>query len=192
MNSNSLDFNNANFQQSIQERTKILVDKLRETKIVICTTLVMIDAATSEGKGYASQIFRGRKGLATFFRALCRDLFIELSQAGIPMVLGTDAGKLSGVVHGSSLHDEMRIVADLGFSPYQAIAACTKNAANVAEAMTGKNDFGTIEIGKRADLILVNQNPLEDVSNIQDNRGVMAAGRWYSKSTLEDMISISK
>ncbi|MGD9358254.1 MAG: amidohydrolase family protein [Desulfobacterales bacterium] len=192
MNSNSLDFNNANFQQSIQERTKILVDKLGETKIVICTTLVMIDAATSEGKGYASQIFRGRKELATFFRTLCRDLFIELSQAGIPMVLGTDAGKLSGVVHGSSLHNEMRIVTDLGFSPYQAIAACTKNAANVAEAMTGKNDFGTIEIGKRADFILVNQNPLEDVSNIQDNRGVMAAGRWYSKSTLEDMISLSK
>ena len=192
MNSNSLDFNNANFQQSLRERTKILVDKLRETKIIVCTTLVMIEAATSEGKGYANQIFRGRKELATFFRTLCRDLFIELSQAGIPMVLGTDAGRLSGVVHGSSLHDEMRIVTDLGFSPYQAIAACTKNAANVAEAMTGKNDFGTIEIGKRADFILVNQNPLEDVSNIQDNRGVMAAGRWYSKSTLEDMISLSK
>jgi len=192
MNSNSLDFNKANFQQSLRERTKILVDKLRETKIIVCTTLVMIEAATSEGKGYANQIFRGRKELATFFRTLCRDLFIELSQAGIPMVLGTDAGRLSGVVHGSSLHDEMRIVTDLGFSPYQAIAACTKNAANVAEAMTGKNDFGTIEIGKRADFILVNQNPLEDVSNIQDNRGVMAAGRWYSKSTLEDMISLSK
>ena len=192
MNSNSLDFNNANFQQSLRERTKILVDKLRETKIIVCTTLVMIEAATSEGKGYANQIFHGRKELATFFRTLCRDLFIELSQAGIPMVLGTDAGRLSGVVHGSSLHDEMRIVTDLGFSPYQAIAACTKNAANVAEAMTGKNDFGTIEIGKRADFILVNQNPLEDVSNIQDNRGVMAAGRWYSKSTLEDMISLSK
>lgn len=192
MNSNSLDFNNANFQQSLRERTKILVNKLRETKITVCTTLVMIEAATSEGKGYANQIFRGRKELATFFRTLCRDLFIELSQAGIPMVLGTDAGRLSGVVHGSSLHDEMRIVTDLGFSPYQAIAACTKNAANVAEAMTGKNDFGTIEIGKSADFILVNQNPLEDVSNIQDNRGVMAAGRWYSKSTLEDMISLSK
>lgn len=192
MNSNSLNFNKANFQQSLRERTKILVDKLRETKIIVCTTLVMIEAATSEGKGYANQIFRGRKELATFFRTLCRDLFIELSQAGIPMVLGTDAGRLSGVVHGSSLHDEMRIVTDLGFSPYQAIAACTKNAANVAEAMTGKNDFGTIEIGKRADFILVNQNPLEDVSNIQDNRGVMAAGRWYSKSTLEDMISLSK
>ncbi|MCP4124963.1 MAG: amidohydrolase family protein [Bacteroidetes bacterium] len=148
----------------------------------------MIEAATSEGKGYANQIFRGRKELATFFRDLCRDLFIELTQAGIPMVLGTDAGRLSGVIHGSSLHDEMRIVTDCGFSPYQAIAACTMNAGKVAEAMTGKNDFGTIEVGKRADFILVNHNPLENVSNIQDNRGVMAAGRWFEKSELQKFI----
>ena len=188
MNSNSLDFNNDDFRRSLRERTKILVDKLRETEIIVCTTLVMIEAATSEGKGYANQIFRGRKELATFFRDLCRDLFIELTQAGIPMVLGTDAGRLSGVIHGSSLHDEMRIVTDCGFSPYQAIAACTKNAGKVAEEMTGKNDFGTIEVGKRADFILVNHNPLENVSNIQDNRGVMAAGRWFEKSELQKFI----
>ena len=192
MNSNSLDFSNDDFQRRLRERIKILVEKLREARVTVCTTLVMIETATSEGKGYAGQIFKGRKELATFFRNLCRDLFIELAQAGIPMVLGTDAGRLSGVTHGTSLHDELRIVTECGFSPYQAIAACTKNAANVAEAMTGTNDFGTIEVGKRADFILVNQNPLEDVSNIQDNRGVMAAGRWYSKSTLEEMILLSE
>ena len=192
MNSNSLDFSNDDFRRRLRERTKTLVEKLRESEITVCTTLVMIETATSEGKGYAGQIFKGRKELATFFRNLCRDLFTELAQAGIPMVLGTDAGRLSGVIHGTSLHDELRIVTECGFSPYQAIAACTKNAAKVAEAMTGTNDFGTIEVGKRADFILVNENPLEDVSNIQDNRGVMAAGRWYSKSTLEDMILLSK
>ena len=188
MNNDTLDFNNEDFNRRLQERKKILVDKLREAKITVCTTLVMIEAATNEGKGYASQIFRGRKELATFFRNLCRNLFTELAQAGIPIVLGTDAGMLSGVPHGSSLHDEMRIVTDCGFSPYQAIAACTKNAGKVAEMMAGNNVFGTIEIGKRADLILVNRNPLEDVSNIQDNRGVMAAGTWFGKSELQEFV----
>lgn len=190
MNSNSLDFSNDGFRRRLRERTKILVDKLRETEIIVCTTLVMIETATSEGKGYAGQIFKGGKELATFFRILCRDLFSVLAQAGIPMVLGTDAGRLSGLIHGTSLHDELRIVTECGFSPYQAIAACTKNAAKVAEAMTGTRDFGTIEVGKRADFILVKQNPLEDVSNILDNRGVMAAGRWFEKSELQKMITV--
>jgi imidazolonepropionase-like amidohydrolase len=52
------------------------------------------------------------------------------------------------------------------------------------------HDFGTIEVGKRADLILVNDNPLADVGNIRDLRGVMAAGRWYSKESQDRMIAI--
>ena len=49
-------------------------------------------------------------------------------------------------------------------------------------------DFGTIEVGKRADLLLVNGNPLKDVSNIKDLRGIMAAGRWYPSEKLQQML----
>ena len=65
------------------------------------------------------------------------------------------------------------------------------NASKAVAAMNGRDDFGTIEVGKRADFILVNKNPLEDVGNIKDNRGVMAAGRWYSKSKLQEMIALN-
>jgi len=58
--------------------------------------------------------------------------------------------------------------------------------------MTGEGDFGTIEVGKRADLILVRGNPLEDVENIRDPVGVMAAGRWNSEKMLAESIRISK
>ena len=54
--------------------------------------------------------------------------------------------------------------------------------------MIGVDEFGTIEVGKRADLILVGGNPLEDVTNIQDIYGIMAAGRWYSRETLDEML----
>jgi imidazolonepropionase-like amidohydrolase len=73
---------------------------------------------------------------------------------------------------------------------YEAIKTGTVNAALVIEKMNGKGDFGTIEIDKRADLILVKNNPLEDIANVKKTIGVMAAGRWYSNATLKDMIAL--
>jgi imidazolonepropionase-like amidohydrolase len=54
--------------------------------------------------------------------------------------------------------------------------------------MTGDGNFGTIEEGKRADLILTRDNPLEDITTIKEPLGVMAAGRWYSMEALARMI----
>jgi imidazolonepropionase-like amidohydrolase len=56
--------------------------------------------------------------------------------------------------------------------------------------MVGDGNFGTIEVGQRADLILVKNNPLEDVANIVDIRGVMAAGRWFSEDELDQMMAL--
>jgi imidazolonepropionase-like amidohydrolase len=78
-----------------------------------------------------------------------------------------------------------------GFTPYEAIATGTTNASKVVAVMTGEDDFGTIGVGKRADLILLKGNPLEDVNNIQGILGVMAAGKWYGKAELQKMIAIS-
>jgi imidazolonepropionase-like amidohydrolase len=66
------------------------------------------------------------------------------------------------------------------------------NAAKVVERMTGEGDFGTIEIGKRADLILVRGNPLEDITAIKEPLGVMAAGRWYSAEQLSKLNEVSR
>jgi hypothetical protein len=115
---------------------------------------------------------------------------VEIHRAEIPIVLGTGAGSgRMGIVPGFSLHDELRILVENGFTPYEAIAAGTVNASKVVETMTGKDDFGTIEVGKRADFILVNQKPLENISHIQDYRGVMAAGQWYEAAYLQATIS---
>ncbi len=104
-------------------------------------------------------------------------------------MLGTDSG-IMAVVPGFSIHDELRILIENGFSPYEAIATGTVNAAEVIEAMVGDGNFGTIEVGKRADLILVNNNPLADVANIKDIRGVMAAGRWFTEEELNQMMAL--
>jgi imidazolonepropionase-like amidohydrolase len=127
--------------------------------------------------------------LAAFKYAVDRWVLAGLQQAGILLLVGTDSGTGGmGIVPGYSIHDELRILIDNGFSPYEAIAASTVNASIVVERMTGDGDFGTIEVGKRADLILVRDNPLEDITTIKEPLGVMALGRWYSQETLAELI----
>ena len=89
---------------------------------------------------------------------------------------------------GFSIHAELRILAENGFSLCQAIAAGTVTASRVADAMTGADEFGIIEVGKRADLIRLDRNPLDAVGNIADPREVMARGRWYPRSRLRQMM----
>jgi hypothetical protein len=133
--------------------------------------------------------FSGIEDLAVYKYGIDRWLLTELHQARVPLLLGTDSG-IMAVVPGFSIHDELQILVENGISPYEAIATGTVNAAEVIEAMVGDGSFGTIEVGQRADLILVNNNPLENVANIKDIRGVMAAGRWYSWEELARMIAL--
>jgi hypothetical protein len=132
----------------------------------------------------------GMEDLCAFKYAFDRWILTRLHQASVPLLLATDSGTGGmGIVPGFSLHDELRILVENGFSPYEAIATGTVNASLVVERMVGGGDFGTIEVGKRADLLLVDGNPLEDVEAIKDIRGVMAAGRWYSQEVLKQWIS---
>jgi hypothetical protein len=209
------DFDIAKLNGAQRKRFTDVVDKLKSANIPVCTTMVIDDVIVQ--KLFAPQKFRARpdykylpplykqvfldgnekhqiqfKGiekLAPFKYDLDRMLLVELHRAGIPLILGTDAGTgAMGIVPGVSLHDELRILVENGFTPYEAIKTSTVNASNVAAAMTGRNDFGTIEVGKRADFILVNQNPLDDIRHIMDKRGVMARGNWYENAYLKGIV----
>jgi imidazolonepropionase-like amidohydrolase len=114
-------------------------------------------------------------------KAVTRDSYL----AGVPIVMGTDAG-ITGVVPGFTVHDELGNLVALGLPPYAALRTATVNAT--LDAPDGKS-FGTIEVGKRADLLLVDGNPLVNVAAVRTVAGVMRRGRWYPRDAVRHMLA---
>jgi imidazolonepropionase-like amidohydrolase len=82
------------------------------------------------------------------------------------------------------MHWELQLLQASGLSPYEALHAATVAPANF---LRRERDFGTIAAGKRADLLLVQKNPLEDLSTLTEPSGVMARGRWLGSDALRRM-----
>ncbi len=88
-------------------------------------------------------------------------------------------------VYGWALHRELASFVAAGLTPFQALAAATRNAA---EFLGGSAEWGTIETGRRADLVLLAGNPLEDITHTERIEAVSLGGRWLPKAELERMI----
>jgi hypothetical protein len=117
--------------------------------------------------------------------ALNREMVQALLEADAGILLGTDAWQ-SYHIPGFSIHEELGLLVKAGLTPYEALEAGTRNAA----AALGKLDeFGTVATGKRADLILLRGNPLEDVANAQDQVGVMVNGRFLPQAQLQFLLA---
>ena len=149
--------------------------------------------AFQAGRDKHQVFFREAPELATVKRNLDLAILWALKQKDVPVILGTDAGTGGmGLAPGFSLHDELQLLVYNGYSPYEALASGTIEASRVVAAMTGRDEFGGISPGRKADLILIGGNPLTDITHAGDIRGVMAAGKWYDAECLEAFIKIQK
>jgi hypothetical protein len=106
-----------------------------------------------------------------------------LARAGVHLMAGTDA-PIPGVVPGFSLHDELKLLVAAGLTPYDALRTATANPSE----FLGRDGFGLVTVGARADLLLLDANPLSDVSNAGRPAGVMVRGRWLAASELRAML----
>jgi imidazolonepropionase-like amidohydrolase len=104
----------------------------------------------------------------------------EMHDAGVPLMTGSDA--FGAVVPGFAQHQEMELFVKSGLTPFEALKAATVNPAKYL----GEYDrAGTVEVGKRADFILLGGNPLENIQNVEDVRGVFTHGKWHSREDID-------
>jgi hypothetical protein len=108
-------------------------------------------------------------------------LVAAFAKEGVPIVAGTDA-LVPGVVPGFSLHDELEALAKAGLSNQQVLESATRLPA---EWLGTIDDRGVLAAGKRADLLLLEGNPLEDIRNTRRIAAVVVAGKLYSRKELD-------
>jgi imidazolonepropionase-like amidohydrolase len=111
-----------------------------------------------------------------------RKLILSLHEAGAGLLLGSDAPQVFNVP-GFSLHDELGFMVASGLTPFEALATGTTAVAEFLDTNTG-----SIEVGRDADLLLLDANPLEDISNSRRVHGVMLRGSWYSSRDLQERL----
>lgn len=100
--------------------------------------------------------------------------------AGGKILAGSDSPDWL-LLYGFTLHTEMKNLTEAGLSNYAALEAATRNPAEFFDVL---GSGGTIEKGKRADLVLLNASPLDNISNTENRAGVMLKGKWYPQSEL--------
>ena len=110
-----------------------------------------------------------------------RRLIRELHAAGAGLLLGSDAPQVWNVP-GFSTHRELESLVAAGLTPWQALETGTRNVATYFGTL---EDTGTIETGKRADLVLLDADPLADIRNTTRRAGVMLRGRWLPQAEIQ-------
>jgi imidazolonepropionase-like amidohydrolase len=112
------------------------------------------------------------------------DIVRKLHAAGVPFLAGTDTPAGVDVIPGVSLHLELQRFVAAGFTPLEALQTATLNPAKFYDRM---GDFGSIQRGRIADMVLLKANPLEDITNTRRIAGVVADGQYMSEQELDQL-----
>lgn len=117
-----------------------------------------------------------------------RAMVFELWKAGVPLMAGSDSPEFF-LVAGFALHNELEELVASGLSPFAALRAATANPANYLDVATIR---GTVSVGKEADLVLLDKNPLSDIKNTRSIRGVFNDGKYYDRALLDEFLESAK
>ena len=107
--------------------------------------------------------------------------FMDMIEAGVDIVLGTDAGAVPNHPFGYTGHRELEIYVRLGMSPMQALVAATSNAAK----HLGLDDLGLLRSGYSADFLILDENPLDEIRNTRTISNVYLSGKTIDRAALQ-------
>jgi hypothetical protein len=122
--------------------------------------------------------------LAARATELRRKLIVALHDAGAGLLLGSDSPQIFNVP-GFAIHRELEYLVDAGLTPYEALVTGTVNPARFFDQ---SSTFGAIEAGLEADLVLLDDNPLENIEATRRIHGVMLRGEWMSRENLDQIL----
>ena len=177
-------------QQADLSRLPAIVQAIKTANVWICPTVVVADEPRTDPVWLEHASFvppnvfvrykimypnRGNDPNAPQRRKLFLAVLAALHSGGVHVLLGTDTVKI-GTLPGYSLHDELENFVSAGMTPYEAIRTGTADAAQFLHEET---EFGVVRVGLRADLLVVDANPLANVTNVSKITGVVAGGHWF-------------
>ena len=179
-----------------------LARRVHQAGIPVQTTLVVYDAIGGPGRqrlvqdpvmsylqpDVRARWLRGPQAGPPGYRYtdFMKNVAGALHRAGVPLMAGTDAMGGPRIAPGASLQHELQLLIESGLTPYEAMRAATVVPATFLKR---RDEFGTIATGKRADLLLLDGNPLQDVGYLAQPAGVMAGGRWFTREQLQQMLA---
>lgn len=136
-------------------------------------------------QSFLGQYTKEDAGLATRRWPIARNIVSILHQAGVPIMAGTDS-PMPGVYPGYSLHEELQWLVASGLAPIEALRTATLEPARFLHI---EGASGSVAVGKRADLVLLDADPTKDIGNTQRIRAVVLAGRLLERAELDALLN---
>jgi hypothetical protein len=122
---------------------------------------------------------------AALLISLRRKMLKALADEGAPLLMGTDSPQMFNVP-GFALHRELQVAVEAGLTPYQVLESGSRNVGRyAAQDLKKDGNFGTVTAGSRADLVLLDANPLDNLANLTRRAGVMVKGQWIPRVEID-------
>lgn len=136
-------------------------------------------------QGWEAKVPASVPAVGQAFYAKKRQLLKPMQRAGVGMLAGTDTPN-PYCLPGFGLHDELALLVQAGLTPMEALQSATRNPARF---LGKEKEFGTVQVGRRADVLLLDADPLQDIHNTTRIRAVVADGRLLDRAALDRLLA---